>query len=248
VDYIIALGNEQLRCVEFCDTLVERLSSMVSNKYAMAVGKSMDEAMGGFLDVANNSLQLLIDIVFNDLKLVFHQMFTPQWYAEDLVMMLVDTVVDYTQDFNSTLKDYLFNRLMREMLTRFLVEYINAMRAKPAHFKMPQAKNQFRIDLEATSQAFSEFLDEEVVRDAFDPLFRLTGFISGSADILYLEFHQLRKRYPDFDVTLAEQVLSKREDMRKDQLREIMDTIKSKLDAKLKVETPSIFSKLKEMR
>lgn len=243
VEYIIALGNEQLRCVEFCDAIVERLTGMVSNKYALSISRSMDEAMGGFLDVGGFACTQLIHIIFNDLSQIFDQLFNNSWYQDDLAVLLVDTMKDYCDDFRDTFKEYLFLRLMNELMDRTMILYARSMmKNKHAVFRLPQARARFRHDLDALMEFFMADLPEDQVREEFDPLVKLTGFIVASTDILFLEYHQLRKRFPDFDLGYAENVLLKREGMTKDTLKEIMDTIRSKLDSKQKVERPSIFT------
>ena len=251
VEYLMAFANEQLRCVEFCDAIVERLSGMLSNKYSMLVGKSFDEALAGFLDTANVASQHLIDIAFNDMMSVYTTLFSSEWYGGEHIVLVIETLRDYCQDFQSAMKGFLFSRLMQNIVERHLVEYISAMQNPDVVFKMPSCKHRLKGDMEQVMMFFGEFIeDEQQIKEAFDPLQRLIGFLTASSDNLYLEFHNLRKRYPEFSVGFAEKVLSKREDLEAEKLNEVMETIHSKMteagvEMKGRNEGPSVFAKLK---
>jgi len=244
VEYLIAFGNEQLRCVEFCDAIVERLSAMVSSKYASAINKSMDEAMSGFLETGTYACKCLLDLVFNDMQSVFKQLFCPEWYSEDHVLLLVETMKDYGDDFNDHLKDFLYNRITTDMMDRLLVEYVGAMRNKNVIFRMPSSKTRFRGDLEMLQKYFELSVGENKVVAALAPAEQLLKFALANQDKLFFEYMQLKKKYPDFELDFAEVLLSHREDIKEAVLKDVMANFRSKAEPKAKVEQPSLFSKL----
>ncbi|OMJ28451.1 Exocyst complex component SEC6 [Smittium culicis] len=120
VDYIMALSNDQLRCVEFSEAIQTRLCDQLSRAYQEKLSTELGSAMEGFMDVAQRSVSALSDIVFSDLRQIFAALYTPDWYQQDLLQPVIETLRDYCSDFRDHLHEFLFMRLMQELLERIL--------------------------------------------------------------------------------------------------------------------------------
>lgn len=68
VEYVIALANDQLKCADYAEALSSRLEPLVSAKYKVQMKEAVEESINGFLDVSKRSTQVLVDVVFSDLR------------------------------------------------------------------------------------------------------------------------------------------------------------------------------------
>ncbi|KAI9228932.1 MAG: exocyst complex component Sec6-domain-containing protein [Piptocephalis tieghemiana] len=246
LEYTIALGNEQIRCVELCEDIVERISSLVSGKYAERISSAMDRSMSGFIGVADTAVSILLDMVFLDMTSAFAELFTPAWYERDLVAAIVETMRDYNRDFTVLFKPFLLDRLLDGMVDRFLLGYVQALKGKGVELRVPECSHRFREDLDRAAAFFDEFLPEARVREAFDPAQRLRVLLISPAESLPQDFTMLRKRYADLKPDWIEKVLAKRSDLDKSRLKEVMEEVRNKLEKRPRPDKPSVFGKAAE--
>ena len=76
VEYVIALANDQLKCADYAEALSSRLEPLVSSKYKLPIKEAVEESINGFLDVSKRSTQVLVDVIFSDLRPAVKDLFT----------------------------------------------------------------------------------------------------------------------------------------------------------------------------
>lgn len=73
----------------------------------------------------------------------------------------------------------------------------------------------------------------------------MVSLFESNPRMLYLDFYSLWRAYPDVPLSFIEKLLSKRDDLDKAQLNEMMETVKQKTKEDAIVDfQPSLFSKL----
>ncbi|CAG8489158.1 15915_t:CDS:2 [Funneliformis caledonium] len=245
VDYVIALANDQIRCADFTDEVLNRLAPLLSEKYRNQINNDLEETMKGFLSVARAAKDTLLDVVFNDLKKPFSQFFTSEWYQEDSMLLIIETIKDYTFDFCTHLNEYLKDKIMTNTLDRFIIAYIESMRNKGAKFRKPDCINRMAKDKGIAYAFFQQHIPPQELNSRFDSLTRIHTLVESPRKSIYLDYYNLKKAYGDVPIGLIEDILSKRDDLDRSQIKEIM--VKAKAKAKDTGEytgTPTIFSKL----
>jgi exocyst complex component 3 len=245
VEYTVALSNEQLRCVDFCDTLTEKSSEMVNAKYGERIKTAMEEAREGFLNLSRFGIDCVVDIVLHDMKPIFVQLFCSQWYTEALCDVLIVTMRDYCDDFTKTMKEYLFDQFIDILLERFMLAYLAGPFNKEATLEMPSMDDQLQDDLGKIYDFFADYFSSEELQRAFEPIDTLRPVLTAPPEEIADEFTQLRKLFPDAPIWMVEKILSKRTDIDKAQAKEIMEVIK-KQHGKQKTDVVTVFSQLKK--
>ncbi|KAJ1979353.1 SNARE-binding exocyst subunit S6 [Dimargaris xerosporica] len=230
VDYIIALGNDQLRSVEYTETVLQRVCDVVNRSYQEKLQNELSTAMEGFMDLANLCCDSLCKLVFNDIQSVFQQLFTPAWYKDDIMQAVVLTLTDYCEDFKSHLHSYLLSRILKSVLERYAISYLDAVRNKHAKFTRPASVERFRADVDAAHKFFVQFLEPEFVQEWLQPLYATCGLIESSPTLIFLDFYAMKKQYPDLPLTFIKDILQKRDDIDKSQVKEIMESLRSKMN------------------
>ncbi|CAG8468448.1 12461_t:CDS:2 [Ambispora gerdemannii] len=245
VEYVIALANDQIRCANFTDDVVTRLGPLLSEKYRKQINDNLNEAANGFLAVARACTQTLLDQVFHDLKQPFSQLYTVHWYQEDPMALIIETIKDYTRDFQNNLQNYLLDKLMTDTLSRFMIAWIEALRNKGAKFKMPECLDRITNDVRTAFGFFHDHIPQQDLENTFDVYERIHSLLASSRKTIFLDYYNMKKAYGDVSIALIEDILSKRDDLEKSQFKEIMENIKTKQkEAPEYTGEPTIFSKI----
>ena len=191
VEYAIALANDQIKSADFTETLTLRLEPLVSNKYKGIITDKLNEAMDGYLDVAKKCVQILIDVIFNDLKPATKSLLTTGWYLTDPMTQIVETIKDYMEDYRSHLNTNLFELLVEDIIDTFLITYLTAIR-RCSKLKVPQAVDRIREDIKKAFDFFSIYKSRKELAGYFDVLDSVLTLISASKMMVFLDV----RRFP----------------------------------------------------
>lgn len=244
VEYIIALANDCMRSTEFSDAISTRLETMSDNQYRQA---NLDQVKGiteGFMRIQRRCAQVLIDIIMSDLKPAIEVMHCNQWYEQDVMRLIVGTFEDYGDDFQKHLSEYVFGKITSELAERFVISYIETFRNKNAKFKMPSSSERMRADLDLVVGFFSRTKSAKRAKASFEVIDKIIGLIESNPRTLYIDFYSLWKQFPDMPLDFVEKVLSKRDDLDKATVRDIIDQCKQKGIEVSKDAPATVFSKL----
>ncbi|KAJ1651146.1 SNARE-binding exocyst subunit S6 [Dispira simplex] len=247
VDYIIALANDQLRSAEHTENVLQRACETVNRSHQDRLQADLTAAMDGFLAIAQLCCTTLAQIVYNDVTPVFQQLFTPAWYKEDIMQAVVLTLQDYTSDFRGHLNGFLCDKVIKDLLEWYSITYLDSVHNKNARFTRPASVEKFQSDIQAAEAYFKSCLAPEVVDEWLQPLRQTCALIESSPTLIFLDFYSMKKQYPDLPLSFVKDILQKREDVDKSQVKEIMETLTSKVknDAGTgSLSRQTIFSKL----
>jgi exocyst complex component 3 len=246
-DFVIMMGNSCLRWIENMQGLAESLTDRLAPEFLSAAQKQLKTCSDGFLNVAKTTTKVLVDTVVGAVKQPFSQLFALDWYEDPVVETIVATFEDFFSDYQQHAEDFLMTKLVVDVLERTVILYIEAMRGKAARLKMQAAPERLELDVSTLRRFFVAFRDAGKVDKALDPLIKLRTLLVASKQMILLEFFAFLKAYPDAPVTLIEELLGKRDDLDKASLRELMDSVRAKLNEEKLTETSqsSVFSKLR---
>ena len=245
-EYIIAVCNNHLKCTEFLETLQQRVEPFLGDSYKENLETSVGDAREGFSKLSKRGITYLVDIVMRDLQPAVVMIFTNAWYDQRPMGAVIATLQDYFTDFKTTLQDYLFTKLVTECLDRFLIAYLEAFRSKQAKFKMPDALQFAKEDLEACITFWSEYRPAKRVKQSFDIFEKILGLLEASASLIFLSWYSLWKAYKDVPMAFVEDLLSKRSDLDRSAVKEAMTSCKAKASEGPSEGESSIFSKLQQ--
>lgn len=228
VEYCIALANDQVKSADFCEALLARLEPLVSQKYQLPITERLNDAIDGYLDVAKRCLQILIDIIFNDLKPATKNLFQPPWY-DGIMRQIVETMKDYMADYQSYLNSDLLELLTEDLMDALIVTYLNALANAPK-LKMPAAAERFKEDVTEVSKFFLALsaTKQDTVEARLEVLELVLSLLEASKDIAFLSFWNFAKIHGP-NVTFVEALMRVRSDFDRSTANEIMDSVKRKI-------------------
>lgn len=230
VEYVIALANDQLKSADYAEVLIGRLEPMVSKKYQAGIREAVDNALNGFLDVSKRCTQVLVDLVFADLQPAIKDLFTfPVWYSEGTMTTIVETMRDYTSDYSERLNPNLFDVLCDDMMDRFLVSYIGALRrVGNGKLRMPAAGEQMKKDCEDAKTLFLSFKKEDEVKEKFEVLDAVRGMLTSSPTMVFLPYWSFAKAH-GAHLGFLEAIMKARDDLKKDDVHALMESARRKV-------------------
>jgi hypothetical protein len=228
VEYTIALANDNLKALEFTESLIERLRNTIQPEPMAQLNEGLNRSMDGFMDVAKKCYQYLIEVSFMDVKAAFGTMFTEEWYRTSMMPSIVLTLQDYCDDYNSHLHQYLFTKMISDIMDRFMLCYLEAMRVKGVKLRVPECGERMTKDIESGLNLFSSFKSRKRIEGKFQALEFVRLFVVSSPKFAFMEFYTLWKAFPDVPLSFIEDIIYRRTDLDKASCKEIMETIKQK--------------------
>ncbi|KAH7056754.1 exocyst complex component Sec6-domain-containing protein [Linnemannia elongata] len=251
-EYIMAATNDQIKCAEFADAVLQRMESenLIKNpKNFESARDLLNETMDDFFDVATHGANALLDLAFNDVKDPFSKLHTSNWYEEDPMGLIVATLRDYNDDFRVHLNDYMFNKLIDWMLERLMIAQMDALRNRGARLKFPACTERLEQDRAAVFNFFADYKNPKDLEDDFDAIEQLHKFACSTKRTAYINFYSMKRIYHDLPISLVEDILGRRDDMDRSSIKEVMDPIKEKFKDKDPIDatrSATIFSKVKQ--
>ncbi|KAI8070483.1 exocyst complex component Sec6-domain-containing protein [Gongronella butleri] len=247
VEYTVALANDQVKCADFADAILQRIIPLVESRYKMQADEKLSAAVEGYIHIATTAREALLEVTFNDIRPVFNDLFTSRWYDQPLVPSVIETFKDYfTREFMH-LNKQLFLKLLDDILDRFMMLYLQSMRNRKSTFKVPACLKKIENDVTVSYKFFAKYIPEAQLGERFDVLEQVYHLVTSERHMVYVDYYSLRQAYPDVPLAFVEDVLSKRDDLDRSALKEIMEGIKAKsreyepqADA-----PPTIFSRIK---
>ncbi|KAL7746700.1 SNARE-binding exocyst subunit S6 [Sorochytrium milnesiophthora] len=249
IEYTMALANDNLRCTEFVDLIIKRVENDAEPDYREHMLRDLNDAMDGFMKLAKTACSVLIDFAFHDVKPAFQRLFVPPaWYDNELMNDIIATLNDYCTDYQTHLQEYLFGKLITDMMDRFLLLYIDAMRNKQVKLRLPQARDRMNSDLSNVISFFAQFKSAKRVEKHFELMEKLFTVVCSSKRMIFVDYYSLAKSYSDVPLPFIEDVLLKRDDMDKPTVKEIMESIRQKAKDVPPDAPKSVFSRLSEAK
>ncbi|KAJ2703862.1 SNARE-binding exocyst subunit S6 [Coemansia sp. IMI 203386] len=227
VDYTMALANEQIRAVVQAETIRDETGDRLSRSQQERFKSELSQTMDIFMNVAEAATQTLADIVFSDLQPITSALYSVDWYQDDLLQPVIETLKDYCQDFQDHLDKYLYTRLMQDLLSRFALSYIDAVAGKVRFYK-GQTTEKLNLELHRATKFFKQHMDSTAVLETLNVVRILVSLIDSTPTMIFLEFFSVKKQYPDLPLALVEDILSKRDDLDKQQLKNILESLRQK--------------------
>lgn len=193
--YITALANDQIKSADFTEALNARLEPLVSAKYKSVIADQLNVAMDGYLDVAKRCVQILIDLVFDDLRPATKAFMTAGWYSTSTpgqqpgaaaMEQVVETLKDYMTDFQEQLNPNLFDLLIEDILDTFVLAYLTAIR-RSSKLRIPQACDRMRKDIDLAFEFFLQYKPKQELASYFDVLESVLTLMSASKMMVFLD-------------------------------------------------------------
>ncbi|ODQ78281.1 hypothetical protein BABINDRAFT_39926 [Babjeviella inositovora NRRL Y-12698] len=223
LEYTIALANDQIKSVHYCETILDSYSGMLSRKYQDEVSASLNQVMDGFVDLGNNCIHSLVVIMFNDLIPNFDLILSSQWYKQKspdkIVQPIAETLMDYLTDFESSLNGVLLDLLVDSTVDYTILYYFKAMRFKHK-FKNDKLFGLVTRDVELLFPVFAPFYNSpdevrtvEVLQRKFRVFELFMDLVSIERDQIPGTWNEILDEFSDFSLEFIEGVLSCRKDI-----------------------------------
>ncbi|OXC71290.1 hypothetical protein AYX13_00157 [Cryptococcus neoformans] len=229
VEYVMALANDQLKSADYAEALSTRLEPLVSDKYKEVISARLNEAIDGYIDVAKRCLSCLVQFVFHDVRVATKALITPSWYSEQLMGQIMETMKDYMGDYQAHLHPSVFEILVDNLLDAFLISYLSALRrASTNSLRMPIAIQKIKSDISSAFQFFSQYKSSPALEENFEVLNMIVNMLAASPEMVFMDYWNFAKIHGP-QLQFAEALMKARDDLDRDGVKEIMETLRRKV-------------------
>jgi exocyst complex component 3 len=215
--YIIALANDQMRAVDYTESISSKRAESVSKKYKARITSSLDEVVSGFIDMVKLCIQGMLDLIFNDIRVPFREIFrSSDWYKGRPMNQIIDTIAEYASDCQQYQIPVVFDVFMQDLLEDTLLAYLGALNNGIEVLKPPKATDRIKKDVELMYGLFSDpqyGMEPETIQERFKIIEHLLATLQSPIDELPIRFQELRQDFWDAPLDLFEKVLRIRKGM-----------------------------------
>lgn len=224
-EYMNAVANDQIRCVNFVTGISDKTTETLSKKYGPQVEAAFNDCSDGYVDLATAVLSQTVEMIFTDIKPALKTIFTQDWYAGKGEMdTIIATIRSYVVDLEEQLVDELFPAIMLQLLERTCVSYLEAVSNKGVKFRLPEALDLMRADVMTVYNYFIEYMPREEIKDVWGAVEFLMKLISSPKEELPHVHESFKQQFWDLPWNWVELVLRARED----KTRDMVEYVKSK--------------------
>lgn len=229
VEYVMALANDQLRAADKAEELQSRLEPLVSDKYKSTIVDRLNEAIDGYLDVAKRCTNTLVEFIFNDLRPATRGLIMPEWYKDQLVPQIIETMRDYMADYQAHLNGSIFDILVEDLIDVFLITYLTALRrAGSKALRMPGAASKVRDDIGSAFDFFQSYKNPQELDTQFEIMNMVCGMLEASPEMVFMDYWTFAQVHGP-QLAFVEALMRARDDLDRSTVVDIMDTLRRKV-------------------
>ncbi|TIC23338.1 vesicle fusion-related protein [Wallemia mellicola] len=243
-EYLIALANDQIKAADFTESLLQRTEVMVSDKYKTAIQKQLNDAMDGSLDVARKCIEVIVSIIFSDLKPAIKGLFGSAWFEESLVIQMLETMRDYLDDWSEFMNVSLRELLVESLMHEFLVTYLRMLK-KCSKIKVLPFVEQIKADTLEAHTFFKRYRKAGDIQDDLDILERVVSLLTSSESMIYLDYFPFAKRHGPC-LQFVQSLIKARDDLERRESKDMIETIYRKAEEEQfpEPDPPTIMSRI----
>lgn len=217
IEYLIAVANDQMRAADYAVAISQKYSVMVSKVHERTITNEIETTLDGFAQVAKESTIGIIQIMFDDLRKPYTEIFSKNWYSGNQAQQIVDTLFEYLTEIKEQINPFVYSTLIEDVVEEAILKFIECLKYNHS-FK--NKHNRFlecmKRDFEIFYKLFIQFLlDEEksIIDDKFKLMEFFMDFACGSVnDILHI-WEECLKVYWDCPINFLNNILKNRKDI-----------------------------------
>ncbi|KAH7293861.1 hypothetical protein KP509_28G045700 [Ceratopteris richardii] len=226
LELLCAMVNNNWRCYELSTELSNTILQALTPYYEEQV--NFEDTCKGFLEVAKEGVQQIVKMIFEDpgVKDLFVKLYQKDWLGGLVTEYLVATYGDYFGDIKIFLEERSFRRFVELCLEDTVVVYVDHLLTQRSYIR-EEFINRMLSDEEVLSEFFRDYLNPVKVEKRVQPLTDMRFLASAeSLETFTLCYTTLLKNQPDCPPEVVERVLQIREDIPKNDAREVLQECK----------------------
>ena len=218
LEYLIAVANDQMRAADYAMAISTKYGALVSKNYEKEITRHMDGALDGFADVVKASLNGLLTIMFDDLKVPYAEIFSKQWYNGTEAQQIADTLEEYLADIRPQMSPVVFNIFIGNVIDEVFLRFIDAMNGKHT-FKLKKNKfmDAMKRDFEIFFSLFAKFVIPEQKAEIIDRRFKVMEYFMDLSceptDAIEQTWREFLVEYPEATIDFLSAILNCRKDV-----------------------------------
>lgn len=231
--HMITVVNNCLQFIELAQQMKQLYWIALSNA-TNEIATKFEELVDNYQKLRNEAASILLQELFLDSEVQFHDLLTPKWLSSNCfpVEVICATLKDYFQDYNH-LSPKNFDYVVSEAQNLIAIRYISAMLQRKISLKTYDecltCTSKIINEADKLKNFFFQIAPNMEVDSPFEIIKRLAEVLRcEDSEILSLDLHSLVEKYPDITEDQLVRLLGLRGDIPKSEAKEkvayILDT------------------------
>lgn len=245
IEYLVAVSNEQMKAADYAVAISQKYGSYVSKVHERTITAHIEKTLDGFAYVAKCSTSAICQLIFDDLRKPYTEIFDKSWYGGNQAEQISSTIQEYLVDIKDQMNPFVFSSLVETIIEETLLEYVQCLKREHT-FKNKGNKflDCLRRDFEIFYKLFAQFLPPEeksMVDDKFKFAEYFIDFCCDTPETILESWKLCIELYWDCPISVLQYILKSRKDVDKSQAKRIIS------EAENIINSPQRSARLKAM-
>lgn len=245
VEYLVAAANDQMKAADYAVAISQKYGSYVSKVHERTITAQIENTLDGFAYVAKCATSGICQLIFDDLRRPYSEVFDKSWYGGNQTQQISSTIQEYLNDIKDQMNPFIFFSMIETAVEETLLKYVQCLKYDHS---IKNKGNKFldcvRRDFKIFYQLYAEYVPPEEM-SMVDERFKFAEyFIDLCCDTQESVLETWRlclETYWDCPLELLQHILKSRKDVDKSDMKKIL------AQAELIQSNPTRLSQLKTM-
>lgn len=238
-DWLVATANDQIACIDdnedtgklaYLTSFQQKFESLVSAGFLERVEDDLSDLRNGYVDLSTHCINKFAQLIFAvDFKSVMPDFFTPRWYQNTHMAQIVNTYLEYINDYREVWHQSLLDIFIEELADELLIQYLSCVKNKGAKFRRTEKYGEKMFDdLASALNLFNnvEGLSSDVadtIKEKWRAAQDFFELIDSDKSLVPQKYQEFKVKNWDLQISWVETVLKCRDDYDKALLKAVKD-------------------------
>ncbi|EGG21463.1 exocyst complex subunit 3 [Cavenderia fasciculata] len=221
---VIAAVNNNSRNYDFTQDLVDKVSNLLSVEYMAQL--NFDPVLDGFLGVSSVAIKSLAVVMFRDLEDTIKKFYTAEWYQEDQMQLIINTIDDY---FKNDIQKYILENYMKRLsllcLDTLIEMILTQLISGGNKIDINQFEKLMSSDCDKMLDFFKKYLRISLATSRIQVLEDFKNMLTcDGGDMIPVYFRSIINTHKDVNDRVVELVIQQRADLSKQKINETLQS------------------------
>ncbi|CDO93076.1 unnamed protein product [Kluyveromyces dobzhanskii CBS 2104] len=226
VEYLVAVANDQMKAADYAVAISQKYGSYVSKVHERTITAQIEKTLDGFAYVAKCATSGICQLIFDDLRSPYAEIFDKSWYGGNQTQQIASTIQEYLNDIKDQMNPFIFFSLVETAVEETLLRYVQCLKYDHS---IKNKGNKFldciRRDFKIFYQVFVEYVPAEekvMIDDKFKFAEYFIDLCCDTLDTLLDSWKLCLDTYWDCPLSLLQHILKSRKDVDKSDMKRIL--------------------------
>lgn len=231
LEYLVAVANDQMKAADYAVAISQKYGSYVSKVHERTITAQIEKTLDGFAYVAKCATGGICQLIFDDLRIPYAEIFGKIWYSGNQATQISSTIQEYLNEVREQMNPFVFYSLVETVTEETLLTYVKCLKhGNSIKNKGSKFLDCLRRDFEIFYKLFTNYLPQEeksMIDDKFKFAEYFIDFTCDSPESILQSWKQCLGTFWDCPISVLGHILSNRKDVDKSLAKKILSEAES---------------------